>query len=57
MNRIVLSTVLVAAGLGVANAQSEPPESTWPTWVLSSGRQFRLDAPAAYGDQRNELNG
>ena len=55
INRIVLLTMLAAAG-GTANAQSEPPESTWPTWVLSSGRQFRLDAPAAYGDPTNELN-
>ena len=56
MNRLVLSTMLVAAALPmVTNAQTEPTAGTWPTWVLSSGRQFRLEPPSTYGDQRSEL--
>lgn len=56
MNRLVLSTMLVAAAIPmVTNAQTEPTAGTWPTWVLSSGRQFRLEPPSTYGDQRSEL--
>lgn len=56
INRLILSTLLMLAGTSlVANAQTEPAGGSWPTWVLSSGRQFRLEPPSAYGDERNEL--
>ena len=56
MNQLKLSTALVLAGsIFVANAQTEPAAGSWPTWVLSSGRQFQLAPPSAYGDERNEL--
>ena len=41
----VLSPVMASPSSQDAAAQVEPDAGTWQTWVLSSGSQFRLDAP------------
>jgi len=54
MNRFVLWTTLMIAGTAsLANAQVEPAAGSWHTWVLTSGRQFRLEQPSS--DESGQL--
>jgi len=55
-NRFLVSTLLATAAIPtLAFAQTGAAAGTWPTWVISSGRQFRLDPPSAFGNETNEL--
>jgi hypothetical protein len=36
-------------------AQTEPGAGNWKTWFISSGRDYRLPAPASYKSQINEV--
>ncbi len=56
MNRLFLWTALtIAAMAGTAHAQTEPAAGSWPTWVITSGHQFRADSPSVYGDENTDL--
>jgi hypothetical protein len=48
---IALFTALLLLLLN-ASAQLEPAAGTWKTWLIASGRDYRLPAPASY---RNEV--
>src|SRR4051794_18855176 len=56
MNRFFLWTALAIAGIaGAARAQTEPAAGSWPTWVITSGQQFRADSPSVYGAESTDL--
>src|SRR5262245_59371033 len=48
MRRLLTSAILLVAAITAAHAggdQIEPKAGTWKTWVISSGREFRVAAP------------
>ena len=48
MRRLLTSAILLVAAITAAYAggsQIEPKAGTWKTWVISSGREFRVAAP------------
>jgi membrane-associated phospholipid phosphatase len=45
----------VAAGQGTAAVPTEPAAGSWPTWLLSSGSEFRLPPPPDDVETRAEL--
>lgn len=56
---LVLLAGVVLLNFSVATAQSdmmiEPEAGAWPTWVLESGSQFRLDAPPDQATTTGEI--
>ncbi|MBC7928406.1 MAG: vanadium-dependent haloperoxidase, partial [Bryobacteraceae bacterium] len=47
--------VLLITATAVPGQNVEPAAGTWPTLVLSSGRQYRLTEPSSYGANSGEL--
>ncbi len=60
MRTITLAVVLVLSGLPTAyagqNAPMEPQAGTWKTWVISSGRDYRLPPPPDATTTAQELD-
>jgi PAP2 superfamily len=60
MRAITLAVVLVLSGLPTAyagqNAPMEPQAGTWKTWVISSGRDYRLTPPPDATTTAQELD-
>lgn len=47
-----LSILVIFLILGVQlNAQVEPNAGSWKTWFISSGKEYRLPAPASYKNE------
>src|SRR5215510_1252253 len=49
---IVMTLFFVAAKL---HAQTEPAAGNWKTWFISSGKDYRLPAPASYKNEIAEI--
>jgi membrane-associated phospholipid phosphatase len=45
---ILLAVLLITANM---QAQTEPSAGTWKTWFITSGKDYRLPAPASYKDE------
>jgi membrane-associated phospholipid phosphatase len=52
MRRILTILIVVSMITTTAAAQTEPAAGTWKTWFISSGRDYRLNAPTA---SKNEI--
>jgi membrane-associated phospholipid phosphatase len=50
---ILLLKLLLIANL--MQAQTEPAAGNWKTWFISSGKDYRLPAPASYKNQINDV--
>lgn len=51
MRRILTILIVVSLFTTTAAAQTEPAAGTWKTWFITSGKDYRLPAPAA----KNEI--
>jgi hypothetical protein len=49
---LLLVILMVAARLA---AQTEPGAANWKTWFISSGKSYRLPAPASYKEEISEV--
>src|SRR5688500_290499 len=50
---IILTVLLFTAPF--LHAQTEPAAGNWKTWFISSGKDYRLPAPASYKNQINDV--
>ncbi|MFI5131803.1 MAG: phosphatase PAP2 family protein [Chitinophagales bacterium] len=55
MKKILTVLVAIMAIAVQLNAQLEPTAGTWKTWFISSGKDYRLNAPSSYKPEIAEV--
>lgn len=51
MKKRLLLLAAIFAGVMQAGAQTEPHAGTWKTWYITSGKDYRLPAPASHKEE------
>src|SRR5688572_15675111 len=54
MKKIILPSVIMLTSM-ITLAQMEPTAGKWKTWFISSGKDYRLPAPASYKQEIAEV--